>query len=368
MKILVLTGTRADFGKIKEVIVKLNALSHIDLSIFVTGMHMLKLYGNTHKEIDKLSVKQVYKYINQNETSNMSEILSSSILGLSNYIQENNQDLVIVHGDRIEALAGSIVGSLENIHVLHLEGGERSGTIDESIRHAITKFSHLHFVVNSDAEKRLRQLGETNIYKVGSSNIDIMLSTKLPTLNEVKNHYAIDFDSYAILIFHPVTTENNIKDQIDEVLNACKISSYNFVVIMPNNDKGSHHIVEQYLALDSQFRLLPSMRFEYYLTLLKNAKMIVGNSSSGIHEAPVYGVPTINIGSRQKNRANFESILNCKANAKDILKQMRVAKMKGHFNENYTNGDGNSAKKIVDIIKDLELANISIQKTFKDIE
>jgi len=147
--ILFVTGTRADYGKIKSLMKKVKKSSDFDLMIFVTGMHMLSKYGATYNEIEKDGFTNLYKYINQTENSSMDNVLANTILGLSNYINEYQIDLIVVHGDRVEALAGAIVGALNNIRVAHIEGGEISGTIDDSIRHAITKFSHIHFVAGS---------------------------------------------------------------------------------------------------------------------------------------------------------------------------------------------------------------------------
>ena len=152
-KIVFLTATRADFGKLKPLIRKIENSKFFECNIFATGMHALSKYGNTIREIKKERYKNIYAYINQNDTDKMDIILSNTILGFSHYISELCPDMIVVHGDRIEALAGAIVGSLNNILVSHIEGGEISGTIDETLRHAITKLSHIHFVSNVKAKK-----------------------------------------------------------------------------------------------------------------------------------------------------------------------------------------------------------------------
>src|SRR5690606_26359348 len=154
-------------------------------------------------------------YINQNPNTPMDIALSNTITGLTHYIQEIKPDLIVVHGDRLEALAGAIVGAFNNIRVAHIEGGEVSGTIDESIRHAITKFAHLHFVSNEESKKRIVQLGENpdHVYVIGSPDIDIMHSQNLPSLLKAKERYNIKFDHYSIAIYHPVTTENEYLKQ-----------------------------------------------------------------------------------------------------------------------------------------------------------
>ncbi|RKJ17522.1 UDP-N-acetylglucosamine 2-epimerase (hydrolyzing), partial [Butyricicoccus sp. 1XD8-22] len=186
-KIVFLTGTRADYGKIKSLINKVWEDSSFELYLFVTGMHMLSRYGSTWREIEKDGFKNVYHFINQSQNTPMDIALSDTISGLSNYIAEINPDLIVVHGDRLEALAGAIVGAFNNIRVVHIEGGEVSGTIDESIRHAITKFAHIHMVSNDESKKRIIQMGEAekNIFVIGSPDIDIMYSNKLPSIEKV---------------------------------------------------------------------------------------------------------------------------------------------------------------------------------------
>ena len=314
-KILFLSGTRADFGKLKSLICQLEDSVDFETYLFVTGMHMLSRYGLTVREVESEGFKNIHKFINQNGKDTMDIVLSKTIQGLSDYVKEYQPDMIIVHGDRVEALSGAIVGSLNNILVGHIEGGEVSGTIDELIRHSITKMSHLHFVSNDQAKKRLIQLGEieSSIFVIGSPDFDIMSSKKLPSVNEVKARYDIDFNDYAVLMYHPVTTEiSQLETNIKEVITAVENSRKNFVVIYPNNDHGSEIIIKELERLENneRFRVFPSLRFEYFLVLLKNANFIIGNSSAGVREMPFYGKQTINLGSRQNNRSKAESICN----------------------------------------------------------
>ena len=208
-RIVFLTGTRADFGKLKSLI-KITQDSHdFEVHIFATGMHMNSKYGATVDEIYKSGFKNIYKYINHDTVEHMDRTLAKTIDGFSHYVAEIKPDLIVVHGDRGEALAGAIVGSLNNILVTHIEGGEISGTIDELIRHAVSKMSHIHLVANEEARKRLLQLGELeeSIHVIGSPDLDLMNPQSLPVIEEAKSYYGIEFDKYAIAMFHPVTTE-----------------------------------------------------------------------------------------------------------------------------------------------------------------
>ena len=367
-KICFLTGTRADFGKLKPLIDKTIHNKNFECYIFVTGMHTLKKYGSTYDEVLKMGYKNIFVYMNQTNSSDMDTVLANTVLGLGNFVKEIEPDILIVHGDRLEALAGAIVGSFNNIYVGHIEGGELSGTIDELIRHSITKMSHIHFVCNKDAKKRLIQMGENkeSIFIIGSPDIEIMKSKKLPSLEKAKKRYDIKFDEYGILIFHPVTTELNIlKQQISNVVSAVKKSDKNHIVIYPNNDMGSDIIFDAYEELKSpKFKLFPSIRFEYFLTLLKNANYILGNSSVGIREAGVYGIPSIDIGSRQKNRSKNKSIYHVEANEQAILNAiLKVNKKTKKTNEF---GSEKSADKFISILKNKKTWQISYQKQFVD--
>lgn len=348
-KILFITGTRADFGKLKPLMRKVEGSSAFECHIFATGMHTLSRYGSTLNEIKKSNFKNVFPYINQmdNNGFEMDMVLANTIQGIGHYAREYKPDMIVVHGDRVEALAGAIVGTLNNILVAHIEGGEVSGTVDELIRHAVSKLSHLHFVANDEARHRLIQMGEAqdSIFVIGSPDIDVMLSEDLPSLSEVKQRYEIPFEEYFIFSYHPVTTAlHKLMQDIDVVVDTIKNSGLNFVVIYPNNDRGSDIILESLKRLEgnTRFKLFSSLRFEYFLALLKHAQAIVGNSSAGVREAPAYGVPTINIGNRQINRFHYPSILDVQEDKDEILKALRnlpkEIKPSLHF------GDGNSAE------------------------
>ncbi len=370
-KISFLTGTRADFGKIYPIILMLSK-KKVNVELVVTGMHLLKVYGFTINEIyKKLNNVKIIPLYNQdgNFNSRMELILSNTINQLSFYLNESKPDLFVVHGDRPETLAGSISASFNNILVGHIEGGEVSGTIDESIRHAVSKLAHIHFVSNKESEKRLIQMGEDKkcIFKVGSGEVDI-IKKYLPKITKVKKYYNIYFKEYAILIFHPVTTEyKNIKNQVREVLKAVKLSDQNYVIINSNNDLGSTIIRDELKSLESENKFLyfPSIRFEFFLTLLKGAKFILGNSSSGVREAPVFGTPTINVGTRQNNRSKNSSIINVSTKSSSIIDAIKKIKARNKPTRSF--GDGNTAEKFFKIINSDNVWKISRQKKFNDI-
>tara|TARA_Y100000590_G_scaffold292814_1_gene329731 strand:+ start:47868 stop:48935 length:1068 start_codon:yes stop_codon:yes gene_type:complete len=350
---------------------KVKSSKNLDYTIFVTGMHMLQKYGSTLDEISKSGFDQIYSFINQDDImgAQMDYVTANTINGLGLYVREFRPDLIVVHGDRTEALAGAIVGVLNNILVAHIEGGEVSGTVDGLIRHAITKLSHIHFTTNKMAKDRLIQMGEesSNIYVIGSPEIDVLLSKKLPKIEEVKKYYQIDFSNYGIFIYHPVTSEiNNTRENISNVIDSIIESKLNYVVIYPNNDAGSDIIFNEITRLQNlnKFRLLPSMRFESYVTLMKNANFIIGNSSSGVREAPVFGLPTINIGTRQMNRNKSKSIVNVNENKKEI--SYAIKNLQSKIKPTSKFGYGKSAEKFIKILNSSNFWKISIQKDFVD--
>lgn len=372
-RIVFITGTRADFGKIKSLIDIIDSTRNFEPIIFATGMHLMKGYGDTIVEIQSHNYKTIYPYVNQvNDIFPRMDItLAETIKGFSNYINYVKPDLIVVHGDRIESFAAAISGAFNNILVAHVEGGEISGTIDESIRHAISKLSHLHFVANEQAKKRLLQMGElaNSIYVIGSPDIDILLSKDLPTLKEVRRRYNISFEKYSIFIYHPVTTDiQNLDQKTNNVIDALIESQNKYIVIHPNNDLGRDiiwNIIKDRLLDKSKFRVLPSMRFEHFLTLLKNSQFIIGNSSAGIREAPVYGIPCIDIGKRQYRRWNGKSIINVQEDKEVILNA--ISSIPRDLSSEFPFGEGESASKFLKCLLNENIWDMELQKYFNDI-
>lgn len=372
-KILFLTGTRADFGKIKSLIQILEKDKGFEAFVFITGMHLQQEYGYTLLEIERCQFKNMHTFENHTHETTMDLTLAKTIEGLSAYVKTVSPDMIIVHGDRVETLAGAIVGSLNNILVAHIEGGELSGTVDELIRHSVSKLSHIHFVSNGEAEKRLLQMGEleSSVYTIGSPDLDIMFSDDLPNIDTAKAYYEIGFNQYAVAMFHPVTTEaKDMERYTDEFVNALNADNHNYVVVYPNNDLGSQFIIKAYekLRKNPRFRIFPSLRFEYFLTLLKNAQFIIGNSSAGIREAPYYKIPVINIGTRQQNRSVSSDIVNVDYSETSISEALQEIDAHKATFENPDFGTGNSAGLFLQFLLDERLWKLNHQKQFRDID
>ena len=370
-RIAFLTGTRADYGKIKPLMEALSKNSQYEIHILVTGMHLLEKYGATVNHVMEDHLGIIHLLPNQHPNQTMETSLARTIEQISEACISTYFDMMVVHGDRIEALAGAIVGVLRNIPVAHIEGGEVSGTVDGLIRHSVSKLSHIHFVSNENSKQRLIQLGESvdSIHIIGSPDIDIMLSNKLPTFQEVLDRYSIPFKQYGILIFHPVTNEiDNLQDYAASVCQAISNSSKNYVVIKPNNDLGTEIIQKELKKLNEEKRFihLPSMRFEYFLQLLKSSEFIIGNSSAGVREAGYFGVPAINIGTRQRNRHESNLILNTEYSESQILGAIKAAsKMERVPNQGF--GDGNSGEKFAKILVSENFWPVSVEKQFVDV-
>jgi len=371
-KIVFLTGTRADFGKLTSLMDIIESNDSFECHIFVTGMHTLEKYGNTFEEVQKKGYKNITIFENQTNTNLQDIILANTVIGFSEYVKKISPDMIIVHGDRIEALAGAIVGSFNNILVSHIEGGEISGTVDELIRHAVSKLSHIHFTANDEAKERLIQLGEAkdSIFTIGSPDIEIMTSVELPTIEAVSKYYEIPFRDFGVLIFHPVTTElDTLKDQIDQIVSSLIDSNKNFIVIYPNNDNGTDIIIKKIHELENNknFRIFPSIRFLYFLTILKHAKFILGNSSAAVREAEIFGTPAINIGSRQKNRSRNKEIINVEPKKDLILNAIQNIENIRFDEKSFFGYVENTTEKFLNVLQNPLVWKISIQKQFIDI-
>lgn len=375
-KVVFITGTRADYGKIKSLIKAMSQTDVFSVYIYITGMHLMEEYGSTYKQVVEDALGQCYVEKSIKLCSNMDENLANTTLAFAHYIHIICPDFIIVHGDRIDALAGAMVGMLNNIRVVHIEGGELTGTVDDSIRHAITKMAHIHMTANEETKSRLVQLGEpeSSVYIIGSPDIDIMLSESLPPISYVKKKHEIGFEKYGIFVYHPVVTEvDHLDDYMSEIEKAMVELNKNYVIIYPNNDMGSDIIVKHLCQIEHKVSALSfkSIPFEEFLVLLKNAEFIMGNSSAGIREACIYGVPCINIGTRQNRRFNskiLKNIMSVQENAKDIVKAFN--NIDDHRLVSYYYGHGNSTELFMEAMKKEALLDckeaVNVQKSFVD--
>lgn len=367
--ILFVTGTRADFGKL-EPLATATRDAGFAVSFFVTGMHMLSRYGLTKVEVHRTPGVQVHEFLNQRPGDPQDMVLAKTVTGFSDFVKEARPDLVVIHGDRVEALACALVCATNYIRCAHIEGGEVSGTIDEIYRHCNSKLASDHFVSSEDAARRVMALGEpkSHIHAIGSPELDFHAGPSGVSLAEVKSRYDLPFDDYGICVFHPVTSEaDSMGAQAASLFGALAASGRPFVVIAPNNDPGSAAIFDAIGNVPKdQFRVLPSMRFAHFSELMKNASAMVGNSSAGVREAPFIGVPSLDIGTRQTNRAKSPSVFFADATDTGAIEQFLRTEWGKSYPRHDAFGGGSAASRFANILKTAPFWETSLQKTFHD--
>ena len=346
----------------------------LDYLLIVTGSHLLKEHGNTIKDIqrDGYEIKVKFNMYSKNKNdsgADMAFSLGNAIIQLSKIVNQLKPDIIVSGFDIGANLAVAIVGAHMNIPVAHLEAGEVTGTIDEPIRHAISKFAHFHFTTNSFATKRLIKMGEDKkyIYTVGNTSLDeIKKITHIPT-KQLEKEFDLDFTKpFVIVMQHTVTSEfNQIEKHIKQTLDAIKELNIQAIIIHGNVDAGSRKILK--LIKKSKIKQFKTIPFDKYINLLKNATALVGNSSSGKMEAPFLKIPSINIGTRQFGRTKTTSVIDVPYNKNKIKNAInktikdkkflhQIKKQKSLY------GNGNSSKKIIRILETIDLDKIPIQK------
>jgi len=373
-KILIITERRADFSRFKPIIKLIQKDKKLDYQLIVTGLHLVKKYGYTVKEInkDKFKIFSRFKmfdnkYFIKNDGAEMVRAIGKVFLNISHLLKKAKPDLILSGFDIAANFGISVAGAHMNIPVAHIQGGEVSGTIDESIRHATSKFSNFHFTANKETRNRLIKLGEIpkNIFPVGCPSIDALLSESLINKKLIKKKFKIDLDEdFLVVIQHPVTSEQDTLSQINKTLSVVKNSKMQHLVVFPNNDSGSKKILQEIKKTNLNY--VPTLTLSEYRTLLGGKMILLGNSSSGIHEAASFKVPVINIGSRQSGRYKPINVINVNYNKKEIENALKKVKSQIFYKKikNIKNpyGDGKSALKIIQIIKKLNLKNFDTQK------
>lgn len=383
-KICVLTTTRAEYGLLKRLIIRLSEVPEFDVRVVVSGTHLLPEYGSTCSEIeaDGINVDAKIPILTSNDGAlEVSKSMARALVGFSEYFEKIVPNLLIVLGDRYETLAVCLAATNYMIPIAHLHGGEKTeGAADDMFRHAITKLSYLHFTAADQYRKRVIQLGEepNRVFCVGALGTENILKEKLFTQEEVEEsiHFYLG-SQYSIVTFHPVTLEEHTeRAQLSELLNALlTFSDMKYIITKANADNGGREIndlLEQFVSEHKeQFCLMASMGMKRYLSALKEAKMMIGNSSSGILEAPIFSVPTVNIGERQKGRIRMLSIIDCEP-LKDQIEKAMIQAMDTEFLNRILNqpriyGDGTTSEQITVIISDfLKHDKIGRKKKFYD--
>lgn len=386
--VCVLTAARAEYGLLKNLILRLQEEPEFRVNVVVTGMHLDKAFGETYREIeeDGIAIAAKLPVLSENGSAvGMSETMADALVSFGHFFAENRQDLLVVLGDRYETMAVCIAAMNEQIPIAHIHGGEvTEGAIDDAIRHSITKMSYLHFTSTEVYRRRVIQLGEhpDRVFCVGALGIENILKQKLLTRAELEESIGFHLgEKYCLVTFHPITLEEGSGiSQVEELLQAMDAASaYHYLITKANADAGGRMInerLEQYAQEHKENTLLiDSLGMIRYLSAMKYCAMVIGNSSSGILEAPAMGVPTINIGNRQRGRIQAASIINCTPDRREIQEAMCRAESK-EFREAIERqklpyGDGNTSELITNRIREYLLGEggkqIDLRKKFYDI-
>lgn len=386
-KICIVTNTRADYSRLKTVIKSLSNKKDVDLSLCVGGAHLLPIQGNTISDIEKdgfVIDHKIYSVVDGYVLSTMAKSAGLTVLDFASYFENNRPDIVVVHGDRFEAMAVAMVASMMNIHVAHLQGGDITGTIDEHLRHAITKLSHFHFVTNEESRVRVCKLGEDSkyVFNSGCPSTDILLSTPECTFDELKAQLSPKIkktewfesltDDFFLLIFHPVTTDYDNEDKyINELIDALKQFPHKIFALWPNVDAGSRKIVAALKKFEREnyerVAIIDHVPVTIFVNLLRHAKLLIGNSSSGLLEACYFGTPVVNIGGRQGGRMLTKNVINTENDKMAIVNAINQHLEYGKkYDIEMPYGDGRAGEKIADTLSTIVLNPVQKKLFYND--
>lgn len=375
MKILTLVERRADYSRMRPILKELYKDPFFDVFLVVTGICLLDLHGSDIDYIqeDGFSIDAKLPMFEpgvRNTNTSMVKALAKVLNSITDEIEKFQPDLVLTGFDIGANLATTIAAAHMNIPVAHIQGGEVTGSIDESIRHAMSKFAHIHFPATEDARNRLIRLGENPdyVFNVGCPSIDTIVQTPEIDKSILEKKFNIDFDKPTILLIqHPVTTESSeSKSQVLKTIEVIKQMNIQALVALPNNDAGSSEIIDA--IKESGLSWYPSLSTIEFVNVYRNIDAIVGNSSSGIHESSTFGIPAVNIGTRQQDRERAGNVIDVGYNQDEIRKGIEKALFDEEFKMRVKNiknpyGEGESSQRIVKILKEISLDNI-VQKRF----
>lgn len=383
-KVCIVTATRAEYGLLLPLIKRVHADANLKLLLAVTGAHLDERYGNTKKEIenDGFPIDVCIPILEQEDSQEtIGKVMANAISAFTRYFSQRKPDMVVLLGDRYETMGIALAALTCQIPISHIHGGENTeGAIDEAIRHAISKMSYLHFTACADYQKRVIQLGEhpSRVFDVGALGVENIKTLQLLSREELGRQIGFLLEKpYALVTFHPVTLENQTQGkQIEELFAAlAQFPSLQLIFTKSNADSGG---LEVNTRIDEYVKTYPnraiaffSMGYLRYLSAMQSCAMVIGNSSSGILEAPAFRIPTIDIGDRQKGRLSAPSIIHCETQRENI-----VAAMEKAFSPEFQQlcatvenpfGDGHTSEKIVTIIKETLVKGISLKKSFYDV-
>ena len=384
-KIAVLTATRAEYGLLRTITRKLEQSAYFQVELVVTGMHLSPEFGSTYQEIeqDRLHIDDKIEILLSSDSHiAMSKTMGLALISFSEYFERSKPDAVMVLGDRYETLAVCCAAMNARIPIFHIHGGEvTEGVIDEAIRHAITKMSFFHFTSTEEYRRRVIQMGEqpNRVFNVGALGVENALHETLMSKTELEKSLEYPLSKpYAVVTFHPVTLEaNTAEQQMQELMQAIdEHSEYLYVCTKSNADAGGRTINRMWdeFAEDRENVVVyESLGMRRYLSAVKYSAMVIGNSSSGIMEVPAFGIPTINIGDRQKGRVQADSVINCQPDRVDISESIKIAQStefrKIAKNANHPYGKGNTSDTILSILEErFATRSLDLKKEFLDLD
>ncbi len=368
-KIFVVTGTRAEYGIYRSMLSQITAEPSLELYLIAMGMHFSKIRGYTVNEIEKDGYDIVAKIPPIDESDfreAMAKNLGNYIMQLALVLSKHKPDLIMILGDRVEMLAAASAATYLRIPIAHIHGGEISGNVDDPVRHAITKLSHLHFVATKESARRVIKMGEEpwRVVVTGAPSLDAIIRAPRTSRERICKQFGIAPSAPLLLVVHhPVVgAEDTAMKEISEIMEAVILSKLQTIVIYPNSDAGGNKMIDELKKYEHVplIKTYPSVSYPDYLGLMQIASVMVGNSSSGIIEAPCFGLPFINIGSRQKNRQRGKNVIDVNANHNDIIAAINYALNDKRFRDSIRHaknpyGDGNASRRIVDYIANLKL-------------
>jgi len=380
-KIAIVTGSRADYGYLYPLFKEVMDNGDLILQLYVTGMHLVRTYGSSEDEIKKNGFDCVIKIDMGMKYKNTLKTIGYGISkGIRNFVDsflKDTPDIVIVFGDRIEAFTAAIAASSLNLPLAHIAGGDvASGDIDDNLRHAITKLSHLHFVMSKQSEQRVLKLGEEKwrVFQVGALSLDRILNNSFDK-GKFLHMYGFPIKPLLLVLYHPLTTEiNGAVAQIKIVMNAAveiaKRHSMEIVVIYPNYYPGASNSISYVQSLKKRFsdiRIIKNLSHEDFITLMSCSRVFIGNSSSGIIESPSLGIPYVSIGTRQKTREQASNVIDVACQKNEIIEAIHKALFDTAFlkivkKRKTPYGNGTATKQIVQVLQTITLNTTLLQK------
>jgi len=375
-KIAVVTGTRAEYGILQPVLKAIEAAPELKLLLVASGMHLCREFGYTLNEIKRDGFRidaKVRMHSNSDTLAAMSQSVGRGIIGMAQTWEQLRPDVILVLGDRVEPLAATIAGSYMNVPVAHIHGGDVCGSIDSPARHTITKFAHLHFPATEKSAERIIKMGEEEwrVHQVGSPALDVILNEPLISAEQIAKRFDLDLSQpLLLLVQHPVTTQvHEAAAQMRETLSAIIELGYPTVIIYPNSDAGGRSMIEVIRQYEGHpfIKTFKSLPRKEYLSLMKAASVMVGNSSSGIIDAPTLGLPAVNIGIRQEGRERGKNVIDVGHNKHEIIKGIREGLTDKEFLLKVKKcespyGDGKAGLRIAEILSKLEITPRLLQK------